>query len=299
MDTFLTKLYEEEMEKQAGSELQDFMQTVPVSDLEAYLGIAKVAVDGASEAPLPDAVDNKALEAKQQQLRKRIDQAHNSNPPPQHIDTRTTNQVKEAMRVGDAAGRILAKLAACKMNEADSEHIPPQAPVGGKEGEELEKEERISNKLKAAMVLRAFRTTRGAPEHIKQAAVVLTGQQLAKTAGMLGSTGTGALLGAGIGALGGEKGKRWQGARKGALIGGGIGLGSSAGSHLAKLHPDYNALRYMHPESLGEAMATNPAVLKAALGMAGTGLGGAAAGGVAGGIGGAAIERRLRKGHKK
>jgi hypothetical protein len=127
MDTFLTKLYEEEMDKTAGSELNEFMQTLDREELEAFL--IKEAVGGSAEVPLPDAIQGKELDAKQQAARKQVDKEHNSNPAPRHEETRTTNQVtKEAMTVADKAGRVLAKWAtACKQSQGDA---PEKAPIG-------------------------------------------------------------------------------------------------------------------------------------------------------------------------
>ena len=43
MDNFLTQLYEEEQEKVASADMQEFMDTLSVRELEAFLGLDKSA----------------------------------------------------------------------------------------------------------------------------------------------------------------------------------------------------------------------------------------------------------------
>ena len=51
MDSFLSDLYKENMEKQAGVELKEFYDSLSVEQLEQVLGLTKVAV---GEPELPD-----------------------------------------------------------------------------------------------------------------------------------------------------------------------------------------------------------------------------------------------------
>ena len=54
MDNFLTQLYEEEQEKVASADMQEFMDTLSVRELEAFLGLDKSAgIPGPDEAPMP------------------------------------------------------------------------------------------------------------------------------------------------------------------------------------------------------------------------------------------------------
>jgi hypothetical protein len=139
MDDFLTKMYEDEIEKTAGAELDEFMASLPKDELEAFL--IKEAVGGSAEAPLPDAAQGKEMDAKQQAARKQVDKEHNTNPAPRHEETRTTSQVtKEAAAIADKAGRVLAKWAsACKakMSQGDD---PEAAPIGDQKSGEEKKE---------------------------------------------------------------------------------------------------------------------------------------------------------------
>lgn len=54
MDSFLSDLYKENMEKQAGVELREFYDSLSVEQLEQVLGLTKVAVGGAAEPEIPD-----------------------------------------------------------------------------------------------------------------------------------------------------------------------------------------------------------------------------------------------------
>lgn len=143
MDEFLTDLYHEEQEKVAAADLGNFMDSVPTSELEEFLGLQKTAVAGPAEPPLP---------------------------------TKGGNPEKDQKKV---------------------------------EKEVAEKE---------AMVRR-----------IEKIARIDWGQAGRAT---LSNTALGAGLGAGIGALRADEGKRGAGALRGAAIGGAAGLGASAGSAL-------------------------------------------------------------------
>jgi hypothetical protein len=54
MDSFLSDLYRENMEKKAGVELKEFYDSLSVEQLERVLGLTKVAVGGAAEPEIPD-----------------------------------------------------------------------------------------------------------------------------------------------------------------------------------------------------------------------------------------------------
>ena len=64
MDDFLTKLYNEELEKTAGAGQRAVFKALPVSDLEAFLGIEKVAVGGPTEPDVSPAF-KKAFQARE------------------------------------------------------------------------------------------------------------------------------------------------------------------------------------------------------------------------------------------
>ena len=147
MDEFLTNLYHEEQEKVAAADLGNFMESVPASELEDFLGLSKTAVAGPAEPPLP---------------------------------TKGGNPEKDQKKVE---------------KEVDSEEAKKEAQV------------RRITKIARIDWGQAGRTT-------------------------LSNTALGAGLGAGIGALRADEGKRGMGALRGAAIGGAAGLGASAGSFL-------------------------------------------------------------------
>lgn len=74
MDDFLVSLYEEEREKIAAADLGGFMGTLPVDELEGFLGLTKVGVGGPAEPELPTeeggklARDQKKADAEASQL---------------------------------------------------------------------------------------------------------------------------------------------------------------------------------------------------------------------------------------
>ena len=54
MDSFLSNLYKESMEKTAGAELKEFYDSLSVEQLEQVLGLTKVAVGGDATPEIPD-----------------------------------------------------------------------------------------------------------------------------------------------------------------------------------------------------------------------------------------------------
>ena len=54
MDSFLSDLYKENMEKMAGVELKEFYDSLSVEQLEQVLGLTKVAVEGDATPEIPD-----------------------------------------------------------------------------------------------------------------------------------------------------------------------------------------------------------------------------------------------------
>lgn len=81
MDDFLTKLYHEELEKNAGAGQRALFDALPASDLEEYLGLSKVAVGGPVQPDLSPAMKKsiEARETKGKDAEKRVAQAHSSS----------------------------------------------------------------------------------------------------------------------------------------------------------------------------------------------------------------------------
>lgn len=79
MDTFLTKLFRDDLEKQAASQTQELMGTLDIPELEEYLGLSKQAVAGPDHAPYP--IANKGSdEARREWINVGIAQRHGDQP---------------------------------------------------------------------------------------------------------------------------------------------------------------------------------------------------------------------------
>lgn len=254
MDDFLTKLYEDEMDKTASVAREDFMHTLPIEELEAILGIKKqagfgdflgtvkrnpnkqqvdkafaayknatgkdprsmtsaqineyldkTAVAGPSHPPLPDSASGAELDARMKAVGEQVNKAHLSAVPKRKDLTDPTisyqgegkkqpeEHTDEALRVtkqaaawADQMGRMLAKSAACKTSEGSSDR-PLSGVVSrmraGKKKQSMgdmagTPEMETTAAAKAKIAARTLRVTRGAPEHIKQAAAMLAGRQI-------------------------------------------------------------------------------------------------------------------------
>jgi len=82
MDDFLLKLYNEELEKNAGAGREALFHQLPTSDLEAFLGLEKVAVGGKPEGPdVPPEFEKafKAREAKGRDAQKQMATAYSKS----------------------------------------------------------------------------------------------------------------------------------------------------------------------------------------------------------------------------
>jgi len=127
MDTFLTGLYHEEMEKGASSQMGEFMDSLPAGDLEQYLGLDKLAVGGSSNPPLPDSAQGAELDAKQKAVNENCCKEHLSSIPkrsdgadpsvsfqsegkqPTESPDEAKQVSKQAMACADYVGRMMAK----------------------------------------------------------------------------------------------------------------------------------------------------------------------------------------------
>jgi len=145
MDDFLAGLYAEEQEKIAAADLGGFMDTLPVNELEDFLGLAKLAVGGAEEPDLPASEGGK-LRKEQKKTDAEVAKLQGQLPS-------TRGEEKKAQGFGDEG-------------------------MGGDGGMET------TAAAKAKIAMRAMRVTRGAPPHIKLAAARFAGNEMAKTAGI-------------------------------------------------------------------------------------------------------------------
>jgi hypothetical protein len=132
MEKFLTELYREEMDKQASADLEAFLTTQPIHELEALLGIEKKAVAGSPEAPLPSSLPNKTLEAKMKLLDTVVAKSRGEKPPTREQEAAVGHsnyegeQKKASVDWADQMGRKLAHVMAKEANpmEAAAEAAP-------------------------------------------------------------------------------------------------------------------------------------------------------------------------------
>jgi hypothetical protein len=261
MDDFLTKMYEDEMEKTSAAELDNFMGSLSVEELEGLLGLdsvdfTKVAVAGPVEPPMPDSLPGNELDAQMKTVEEIAAKSRTDTPPTRQQEAEPTAvshqgpgkvpTTKEAMAWADHIGRIFAKQAAATPDWYDRQ---VQAAQAAQESRPLQ---------------------------------------------MIGGGALGGLTGAGLGgAVGGGKG-----ALLGGLLGAGAGTGLGAlGAHMAgkrrKVIQDVAAGK--EPEGfIAKRMAAQQAMqespgLRTGLGAVGGGLGGAMMGGQAGGGKGALL----------
>ena len=296
MEDFLTTLYQEEQEKTASADMENFFQGLPAEELEAFLGVEKTAVAGPPEPEMPTSLPAKELDARMKAVDEYAQKAHEGKTPPSVEDSKSATSVS---------------------HQGESKVKVPVKATGAASDEPKTKTK------KAAVLLHALDMARILPPGMQKAAMVVAGRQLAELektaiASFIAPTLVGAGVGAGIGAIGGEKGKKWQGVRKGALIGGALGLGSRAAAELGSIPGRIQAgkvlAKHPNPMSLtGKIPFGTPAFSKALKDEAASSrkllenltkagrtedIGravGVAAGGTGGGIGGAAIERKLRE----
>lgn len=292
MDNFLTKLFAEEQEKVASAELGQFMHQLSTDDLEDFLGIRKVAVEGKPEPSLPDSLPTGKLEALQQQKRDYVDQEHSGTPKkvgsqPEGAQTGVKHEgpgkeatgktaedaATEKVAWADRCGRLFAKQAACAMTKTD-EFTNPAA------------------KAKAKAFSATLKASKGQPLATRKAALQGTEKAIEKKGGLsdlvmqhpalartLIGTGLGAGVGAGVGALRAESGERGMGALRGAGIGGLVGGGAAGGAELGNIAVRPLLRRAVERES-------TPALFGAMAGGAGLGT-------AAGGVGGALLAKKL------
>jgi len=245
MDNFLTRLFAEEQEKVASAELGQFMGQLSTDELEDFLGIRKVAVEGKPEPSLPDSLPTGKLEALQQQKRDYVDQEHEGKPKgvadqPEGAQTRVKYEgpgkeatgktaedaATEKVAWADRCGRLFAKQAACAMTKTD-EFTNPAA------------------KAKAKAFSATLKASKGQPLATRKAALQGTEKAIEKKAFLPGAIAgymaqgdpeatprSGFWRGAGGGMLG-----SLAGAPTGALIGGALGgaEGANIGSGLGAL----------------------------------------------------------------
>jgi hypothetical protein len=186
MDDFLTKMYEDEMEKTSAAELDNFMGSLSVEELEGLLGLdsvdfTKVAVAGPVEPPMPDSLPGNELDAQMKTVEEIAAKSRTDTPPTRQQEAEPTAvshqgpgkvpTTKEAIAWADHIGRIFAKQAAATPDWYDRQ---VQATQAAQESIQSMK----TAAVKAKIAQRALRATSGAPPHVKQAAAKVAALQI-------------------------------------------------------------------------------------------------------------------------
>lgn len=258
MDDFLTKMYEEEMEKTSAAELDTFMDSLSREELEGLLGFegidfTKVAVAGPVDPPMPDSLPGNELDAQMKTVEEIAAKSRTDTPPTRQQEAEPTAvshqgpgkvpTTKEAMVWADSVGRMFAKQAAAA--EPDWYDRQVQAAQAAQESRPLQ---------------------------------------------MIGGGALGGLTGAGIGAALSRGGG--AGTALGGLLGTGAGVGLGAlGAHMAKKRRGViqDVASGKEPEGfIAKRMAAQQSMmespgLRTGMGAVGGGLGGAMMGAAAGG----------------
>jgi len=105
MEKFLVSLYQEEQEKKAAANFEEFLMEQPVEDLAAMLGISKRAVaetGGDVEGPYPDSLPGKKLDEKMKLIDSYVARSRGPNPP-------TREEAGATGRVNYAGPSVLGK----------------------------------------------------------------------------------------------------------------------------------------------------------------------------------------------
>jgi len=186
MDNFLASLYKEEQTKIAAADLGYFMNTLPVDELEEFLGLAKVGVAGPVEAILPDS-ENGELDKAQ----KRVDDYAakiQGQEPPTRKESEETSSVsyqgpgKDAVK--EAMIRRIQKIAASGCMTKTDEFTSPEA------------------KKKAKALSSTLKMGKGQPLEVRKKAVSIASKmKVSQGVGDMGSAG-GIGTGMGTGGMG-------------------------------------------------------------------------------------------------
>lgn len=257
MDDFLTRMYEEEMDKTAAADLEAFMGTLEADELEAVLGLSKEAVAGPEKAEEPTSAQGAELDAKQKAVRQHVENEHDNTPTqrkemPGNVnhagDSKAKPVTKEAMAHADAVGRLFARI---KVAADPNYSVEPESWMRGQKG-----------------IARAMRAgDKGLSKYLAHDELIGARQRRGLSGALKGGAG-----GVGAGALAGliaslaSKGKISPGA--GALGGGALGgsLGM-AGGQIRGMHgadKEFLAKRGIKPTKwgLGRGRFTEEAAAK-------------------------------------
>jgi hypothetical protein len=160
MDSFLTKIYEEEVTKQAGADMEHYLADLPVETL------LKIAVGGPPLPELPDSAAGSRLDKKQKFIAEYVNKAHLSEVP----DRKASGVASKVNFDGEG-----------KEPESNVDEALRFSGSNGqtKKASGLTKECSATAQEKAKIAMRAINVTRGASPLIKHAAAALAGRSIA------------------------------------------------------------------------------------------------------------------------
>jgi hypothetical protein len=242
-DDFLTRLYEEEQTKIASAELANFMRGMGRDDLEAFLGLDKLAVAGPDEAELPTSASASEIEASHQTKQDYVNREHEGRPLPvnkqperaqspnsQQRDSKVTPSKEDEPKTKEAEAKLLW---ADKIGRMFAKEAAEKASCGG-----MEKNEDFTNpaaKAKAKAFAATMKASKGQPLAARKSALQKTEAAIEKK----GSDPTIEVGGPWAPPLDPALGEA-RGRQAGRVLGGGLGgafggLGGGAlGQHLAR-----------------------------------------------------------------
>ena len=201
MDDFLTRLYEQEQTKTAGADMHLYLKGLPIEELE------KLAVHGPAHPELPNSAQGSELDAKQKAVSDNVNKEHLSQVPKRKDGSDPTvnfeGQAKvptenedealrasgkskkasadESIQFADQVGRMMAKHAMEGAGDMEGDEEKEESDKPDKKVDEKVTDKATEKaKEKAKYAMRAINASRGAPEHIKQAAAILVGRQISE-----------------------------------------------------------------------------------------------------------------------
>jgi len=190
MDSFLSDLYRERMEKRAGVELMELFDSIPIEQLERFLGLTKVAVEGPTTPELPDGGPvKKYLDVAEKAPAKKTTPPE--LPTAASPTAKTAGVVKDllsaaANRVQKSATPAIDKMVDQQINRKIKD-LGPKAMLagggllgggiatGGVGGYVAGKH---SGEKRAELLITALRAVKDAPEYVKHAAAKYVGERL-------------------------------------------------------------------------------------------------------------------------
>lgn len=169
MSDFLTKLYQEEMEKVSQADLATFMDSLSMEELAAIAGVEKLAVGGPAEPEMPTGKGHETTD-------KSKEKGQRDPAADVKAEEEKKASVKLAMEPAKFEGRFMKGWSPEKKKAFKAKYMK-------KEG--LAKCDAFTSpeaRAKAKVMTKALRATKGAPPKIRKAAVKVTAREMKKAA---------------------------------------------------------------------------------------------------------------------